>query len=212
MARAEFPSTIWTAIQAAPEKARAAVCDRYRAPVMSFLLARGVQAEDAEDLTQEVFLRVCGDGFLAKVAPSKGRFRALLLAVARNVLLKSHERRHRRREVPINPEADVPVGPVEPDEKFDRLWRQNLVREALKRLETEKDGPPYAAVIRLVKIDGKSYAEAAAKLKASVSDVTNWVFHGKQRMRFHLRELVMEYCSTAAEYKDEQELVLTDFR
>ncbi len=212
--RAEFPSTIWTAIQSAPEKARAAVCDRYRAPVLCFLLGRGVQAEDAEDLTQEVFIRVCGESFLKKVAPAKGRFRALLLAVAKNVLLKAREKSRRRREVPIVDEFEPASLPMERDEQFEGLWKQSLVREALERLKREETpgAPRYADVIRLVKLENLSYSEAAKKLGAGVTDVTNWVFHGKQRMRFHLRELVMAYCSTSAEYKDEQDLMLADYR
>ena len=212
--RAEFPSTIWTAIQAAPEKARASVCNLYREPVYAYLLRQGLQQEDAEDLTQEVFIRVCAEQFLKKVAPSKGKFRSLLLAVARNVILKSREKSRRRREVSIDVAFEPAALPAEQDPDFDRLWKQNLVREALVRLKKEAatGAPPYADVIRLVKLEGKSYADVAAKLGAAVSDVTNWVFHGKQRMRYHLRELVMAYCSTSVEYKQELEMMLVDFK
>ena len=73
-----FPSSIWTTIlEIRRDRGRVQeeVILRYRDPISGFIRSQGVEARDVEDLTQEVFLRVCSEGFLEKVDPARGRFR-----------------------------------------------------------------------------------------------------------------------------------------
>jgi RNA polymerase sigma-70 factor (ECF subfamily) len=189
-----FPSSVWTlmlSLKADPERMKELVVRRYREPVYLFLLRRVPRAEDAEDLTQEVFLRICADSFLQKVDPEKGKFRSLLLAVTRRVIA-SHQRhelaemRDRRRQVPLDDlelPADVPA-----EGEFDRLWVGNLMSQAMDRLKEE----PNLAALRL-QVQGKSYREIALELGRSESDVTNRIHRAKQRLRHEIETVIREY-------------------
>ena len=75
-----FPTTIWTTIHRAGEQDSLAlehVAERYRQPVLEFVRRRGFQGSDAEDICQDVFLRVLQGGVLAKADRDRGRNEAI---------------------------------------------------------------------------------------------------------------------------------------
>ncbi|MBI2898702.1 MAG: sigma-70 family RNA polymerase sigma factor [Planctomycetes bacterium] len=198
-----LPSTMWTCllqVRSDPERVKDLVVRRYRQPVVDFARAQGIPPEDAEDVAQEVFLRVCREEFLGKADRSKGRFRNLLLAVTRHVIA-SHRRhalagaRDRRREVALG-DFDLPAE-APPDAEFDRLWVRNLVGRAMERLRPD----PHFAALEL-QIGGKSYKEIAAALGRSEGDVTNHVHRAKLKLKAEIERLVGEYC-TAEEMPEE---------
>lgn len=84
----EFPTTAWTTIQAAKDRAGPdylAAMNRclvgYWKPVFCFLRARGYPLHRAEDLTQEFFLRFLQRGWIVRADPRRGRFRTFLLTI-----------------------------------------------------------------------------------------------------------------------------------
>jgi RNA polymerase sigma factor (sigma-70 family) len=168
--------------------------------VVEFARRQGLRDEDAEDVTQEVFLRVCGETFLRKADQIRGRFRTVLLAVTKHVIgsWRRHERagkRDRRREVSLEGiplPAELPADP-----EFDRLWVQNLMNQAMDRL---KDDPGIEA-LRL-QLGGLSYQEIADRLGRKVTDVTNFIHRAKGRLRREFERLIAEY-STREEVADE---------
>ena len=81
--------------QAADAEAIAALNDRFRAPLASYFLKRVDQAEDVDDLVQEVFLRLATRADLADVKQMDG----YLFATAANVL-----RDRFRRQAVLKPE------------------------------------------------------------------------------------------------------------
>ena len=189
-----FPSSVWTlllSIKHDPARVKELVVLRYREPVYQFIVRRVANHEDAEDLAQEVFLRICTDSFLEKVDPQKGKFRSLLLAVTRRVIA-SHQRqelaamRDRRRQVPLD-DLDLPAdAPAEGE--FDRLWVSNLMTQAMDRMKNE----PNLVALRL-QVQGKSYREIAAELGHSETDVTNHIHRAKQRLRHEVETVIREY-------------------
>jgi RNA polymerase sigma factor (sigma-70 family) len=131
-----FPETSWTTIRSAGERDRPALerfAEKYREPVLVFLRSRGLPDAEAQDLCQEVFLRLLKSETLAGADPSRGRFRSLLLAIAIHVQ-QDHRRRLRRepRGEPVEP-----VTAPERDESFDRSWALHLAERALARLREE---------------------------------------------------------------------------
>ncbi|HEX7896851.1 MAG TPA: sigma-70 family RNA polymerase sigma factor [Planctomycetota bacterium] len=190
----QFPTSVWSAIlsfRQDPERVKDLVVRRYRDPIFEFARRQGLTHEDAEDVAQEVFLRVCREEFLEKADRQKGKFRTLLLAVTRHVILQFRryelsERRDRRRQISLG-DFDVPAD-APADEEFDRLWVKNLVNQAMERL---KDDP----MIRALKLqmEGRSYQEIADALGKSVSDVTNYIHRSKDRLRRQIEELISEY-------------------
>src|SRR5438105_2586361 len=125
-----FPTTIWEDISSARKGSSRELdllLSRYRAPIVGFLRWKNVNIEEAEDLAQEVLIRVSHPGFLEKVDPAKGRFRSLLLAVTRNVLSEGKRRDHAERRgggARIVHESDFSDGATPLIEKAPaRAWR-----------------------------------------------------------------------------------------
>jgi RNA polymerase sigma factor (sigma-70 family) len=130
-----FPTTIWTTIRAAAGRDREAlerVAAEYRPPVLRFLRRRFSES-DAEDLCQDVFLRILAGDVLRKVDPTKGRFRSLILAIATHVI---QDRFRKARPEPR------PAEPVASD--FDCEWALYLAERAMERMK----GSPYYDVLR----------------------------------------------------------------
>jgi RNA polymerase sigma-70 factor (ECF subfamily) len=218
---APMPTTLWTQISAARRIGGDALEDllrKYRPPVYSFIRRMGADPSEADDLTQEVLLRVIEDDVLARADRAVGRFRSFLLAVVRHTVLsrRRHARRWKRggrvRHVPLHGpeeedfdvEAALAAPPVR-DEEFDALWVQNLVRLALDRLgeECARTGRPFHKALLLFTEQGLSYPEIAASLSGSRSDVKNWLHQARLRIRKYVLAAIREYSSSAAEYRDE---------
>ena len=82
--------------QRGDKKAFAALVELYQQTVYGFLRARLLDPSDAEDLTQEVFLRL----YLGREKLSRAKaVGSWLVGIARNVLREHVKRQHRRREV-----------------------------------------------------------------------------------------------------------------
>src|SRR5215472_4467476 len=82
----QFPTTRWTLVVAAGDpnrkEARSALvslCENYWYPLYAYLRRRGYPADQAQDLTQEFFIRVLEGRYVDRADPEKGRFRAFLL-------------------------------------------------------------------------------------------------------------------------------------
>src|SRR6201998_3542485 len=82
----QFPTTRWTLVVAAGDshrkEARSALvtlCENYWSPLYAYLRRRGCLADEAQDLTQEFFIRVLEGRYLDRADPKKGRFRSFIL-------------------------------------------------------------------------------------------------------------------------------------
>ncbi|HVE43126.1 MAG TPA: RNA polymerase sigma factor [Planctomycetota bacterium] len=209
-----FPTTFWSTIAERPDRARQELFTRYRTPVFNYILNQGYGESDADDLTQEVFLRIAREDFLRRADRSKGKFRSLVLAVTRHVILKERARQNRQKASPLGRDEldDVPwdFPPEEPeDQRFNTLWVQNLVRLALDRLLMERrpDGPRYYEALVLNQFQGLSYEDVARTLGARVSDIKNWIHYGKKKLKSHLIDHVKTYASGEAGLSEELEFV-----
>jgi hypothetical protein len=80
----QFPTTRWSLVVAAGDSQRkdarsalVSLCEHYWYPLYAYLRRRGYRAEEAQDLTQEFFIRVLEGRSLDRADPEKGRFRSL---------------------------------------------------------------------------------------------------------------------------------------
>jgi DNA-directed RNA polymerase specialized sigma24 family protein len=97
---AGFAATRWTMVLAAaggevsPDaaEAMAELCRIYWYPLYAYVRRRGYETHEAEDLTQEFFLRVLAKNYLAGVDREKGKFRAFLLASLKHFLANEWDR------------------------------------------------------------------------------------------------------------------------
>ncbi len=201
----DFQSTLWTLIRGADRGDEAALREfalKYRTPVVAYVTRRGF-AREADDLAQEVFLRVFQDRVLSKADPSRGRFRSLLLSVTRHVIGHHVERQlaRKRGAGEVGPlEGVEPAAPAS-DEAFDREWVGHLIEVALARLAREH--PAYHEALRRFLLEDASAAEAARALGRSEQDVHNHLHRGRKKLADYLREQVRDYSSSRADYDEE---------
>ena len=201
----DFQSTLWTVIRGADRGEEAALREfalKYRGPIVAYIARRGLP-NDAEDLAQEVFLRLLQDRVLAKADPSRGRFRSLLLAVTRHVIGHHRERESAQKRGSGNVRSldNVDVSSQEPDEHFDREWVGHLVEVALARLA--RAHPNYHDAIQRSVLDGASCADIAAPLGKTEGDIHNLIHRGKKKIADYLREQVQEYSLSREDYDEE---------
>ena len=201
----EFQSTLWTVIRGADRSEETALREfalKYRGPIVGYIARRGF-ANDAEDLAQEVFLRLLQDRVLSKADPSQGRFRSLLLAVTRHVLGKHREREsaQKRGGGQVRSLGDQDVSRDEPDEHFDREWVSHLVEVALARLAREH--PDYHQALQRSALDGIPCAQIATSLGKTEGDIHNWIHRGKKMLVDYLKDQVQEYSLSRQDYDEE---------
>ena len=186
-----FQTTIWSTIHKAGDRDPGALerfAERYRAPVLRFVRSRGFSENGAEDVCQEVFVRILAGDVLALADGSKGRFRSLMRAIATHVI---QDRRQRRKEIPV---ADLDPG--EDDPKFDREWILHLTEACLRRLREE--GSPYYEVLR-------------EHLSGNATDRNKlWIAHRK--LIALIRDQIALTCAGPAEFEEEVAYLSTFLR
>ncbi len=182
-----FPTTVWTVIRKAGANDRQALdgfAREYRPPVLRYIERRGFSASDAEDLCQEVFLRIFSSQVLARVDQDLGRFRSLVLAVTRHVLQHAHRKAGRGPER----EPDLPdLQGRDSDPDFDAAWILHLAERAMIRLEGADS--PYYEVLR-------------AHLSGAPQD-RNKLWIARKKLAAFIRDEVARTCSSPAQIEEE---------
>lgn len=129
--------------------ALAELCRAYWQPIYCFIRARGFPPEDAEDLTQGLFVTLLAPGALDRVDPRRGAFRNWLRAAARHYLCNELDRRRRKirggGQAPISIDSELAEEGLRlasceaqtPDRIFDRRWALMVTARALERVRAE---------------------------------------------------------------------------
>ncbi|MDF1810369.1 MAG: sigma-70 family RNA polymerase sigma factor [Phycisphaerales bacterium] len=105
---------------------------RYAPMVRSYCVKRGMRITDAEDVAQEVFLRITEHGFADRYDPAVGTFRSYLFRVTRSVA--SVVIRTVSEATEIQSEIDYS------EEEWNQVWKQEAVRLAIKSVEESVTG------------------------------------------------------------------------
>ena len=134
---------------------------------------------DAEDLTQEVFVRV----FRSLPSYTPGTFEGWLHRITTNLFLDMARRRQRIRFEGLGDQA---VGLLRDDEPtpaqvFDARHLDTDVQQALEAL-----APEYRAAVVLCDIEGLSYEEIAATLGVKLGTVRSRIHRGRAQLRVAL--------------------------
>ncbi len=202
-------------------EALATLCGIYWFPLYAYVRRQGHSADDAQDLTQEFFLRLLDKQTLRFADRERGRFRSFLLASMKNFLAKQWRRggaqkRGGGRSV-ISLDFDdgenryrlEPSHDVTPEKIFERQWALTLLERALTQLHVE-----FETRGRIELFDGlkmflggqKStvpYRELAAPLKLSEGAVKVAVHRMRRRYRALLREEVRQTIGAAEDVDEE---------
>lgn len=193
------------AVAAGDEAARSEFVAQYRPVVQRYLEGRGLGAE-AEDVAQEVFVRLVVKGGLSGVAQEKGSFRSYLFAVTRNAL-RDHLRRAQaqRRGGQVEIERLEREPSQEERQGFDREWLLGLLEVVLARLEREH--PNYYAAVRGFLLEERSQAEVAEALNQGIQDVRNHVHRGRRKLAEYVQEEIARYEREPGRFATEVEAV-----
>jgi RNA polymerase sigma-70 factor (ECF subfamily) len=135
---------------------------RYRRPLQRFFASYRLSADDIEDFTQEVFLRLASSG-LPRDLRSPGAF---VFTLARNLVRDRARRLHTRAAAASVTLDDVqlPCDSPTPEEALEHNEVLSRVLAALAALK-----PPTRQAFVRHRVDGSSYAEIANELGVSVS-------------------------------------------
>lgn len=169
---------------------------RYQGRLLTVLEHLVRDHDRAEDLAQEVFLRV----FRARHNYTPGaKFSTWLFTIANNVASNSRRDRSRRKEVRVNnhPESDTTDQPLDrlavaasglmPTRQLDKAEMAEIVRLAVDTLSERQ-----RLAVLLSKFEGMSYADIAATMGMSVQAIKSLL----SRARGNLKAVLEPYMQT----------------
>jgi RNA polymerase sigma factor (sigma-70 family) len=207
-----FQTTRWSLIlrARAGDAGGAAALDQllaaYWQPVYVFYRRLGAGRDAAADLTQGLFADLLARGDLAAAAPERGRFRAFLMACARNFW--SHERERaatarrggRRVHVPIDGDAAEAwlavrlVDGASAEAVFERRWAETVLERALGRLEQDEREAGRAAAFAALRsgLDGEAPAEPWAAVAARLGTGEGALRVALHRLRARFRTAITQ--------------------
>jgi RNA polymerase sigma-70 factor (ECF subfamily) len=196
------------------------LCESYWYPLYAYIRRRGYTTDEAQDLTQEFFLRVLEGRYFDRADPEKGRFRAFLLSSLKFFLADEMDRNRTQKRgggltaLPFeiaNAEAlyqREPAHEETPERIFERRWARALLDRVLDRLRGE--------FVRHGRLDHFNrlkayllghqdvpYAELARQLETSEGALKVGIHRLRKRYRDLLRAEVAETVTDASQVDGE---------
>ena len=229
--RSDFPTTRHSALLAlrsGDPATRSRSLDRlvasYWRPVYTYLRLRWRRSAcEAEEITQEFFLRSIDRDVFAGYDARRSRFRTFV-RVCLDRLVVDLERRERtwkrgrgqslsldfaaaERELAGVPSTD------DPERLFEAEWLRGLVRNAVDSLRAAclaKGKQIHFQVFERIHLGGErpSYAELAEELGLSLGDVTNRLSYARRELRAILLAALRDSSATAEELHEHAALLL----
>jgi RNA polymerase sigma factor (sigma-70 family) len=151
----DFPTTRWTLVTAAADpqrkEARSALvslCESYWYPLYAYIRRRGYPTDQAQDLTQEFFVRVLDGRYLDRADAERGRFRAFILTSLKFFLADEGDRHRAQKrgggnvlslEISSGEERYQrdPAHDETPERIFERRWALSMLDKVVDRLQAE---------------------------------------------------------------------------
>jgi len=223
-----FVTTHWSVILTArhenspgSKSALETLCQRYWYPSYAYVRRSGRTPADAQDLTQEFFLRLLEKDWLLAASPDQGRFRTfLLMALKRFMANEWHRSTAQKRgglQSPLSLDttdaeqryAGEPVTVFAPDEIYDRRWAMTLLDHALMQLQAEFAAAGKASEFESMKhwltADRGEipYDQLAAALQCSEGTARVAVHRFRKRFRQLFREAIASTVSDGDDVDEE---------
>jgi RNA polymerase sigma-70 factor (ECF subfamily) len=221
-----FETTRWSLVLAAggndsqaAREALSSLCQTYWYPLYAYLRRRGLDPEDARDLTQGFLASLIERQDFAGLRQDRGRFRAFLLASLRHYLSNwsARERTQKRgggwQIVPLeNAEGQYVIEPADhatPETLFERRWALTVVERLLADLRAEWSADGRAAEFDELKAcllghaPAGGYAAVAIRLGTTESAIKAAVHRLRRRFQSLLRERVAETVADEQDVDDE---------
>lgn len=174
-------ATLVVAVARSDQGALSELYRRYGAPVLGFARRMVRSPGLAEDVTQEIFLRLWNRP--ERFDAARGSLRAFLLADThgRSVdLIRSEEARRRREKGDDSRSSKMVVGV---EEEVETIIESGAVRDALAKLDESERKP-----IELAYFGGSTYRDVAAQLNTPEGTVKSRIRSGLVKLRVALDE------------------------
>jgi RNA polymerase sigma-70 factor, ECF subfamily len=184
-------------VKAGDEQSFALLLQRYRTPLINFLYRMVRNREQAEDLAQEVFLRVYRAR--ADYVPS-AKFTTWMFRIATNLALNAvRDSKYQRMEISIDApaSADTEEGDERPldiaekrpdiEQRLVAEVRSKMIRHAIEKLPEKQ-----RAAVLLHKYQELDYGEIAKILECSESALKSLLFRAYEALRVELAPLVAQ--------------------
>ncbi len=153
--------------------------DHFNDRLAAFIRSRVDDPEDAEDILQEVFLRIhCR----LDTVRDLDRLESWVYQIARNCIIDAYRKRSPTIELPETLEIATEDEPAEDDAHASLAPYIHELVEALPE--------PYRQALILTEFEGLSQKEMAQRLGISVSGAKSRV----QRARYQIREVILACC------------------
>jgi RNA polymerase sigma-70 factor (ECF subfamily) len=226
--RTQIATTQWSQVLAARDgsetearRALEGLCQTYWQPLYAYVRHRGASPDEASDLTQAYFTELLEKDLLADVDPTKGRFRAYLLATLRNFLSRDRTRAGRLKRgggtstLSLDMEAGEERYTVHPSEKmtpediFEHRWAVTVLDRAMARLERDSSFTGGEEQFRSLKpyltgdLPQQPYRQVAASLGMSEGAVKVAVHRLRKRFGEYLRLEIAETVVDPSDVDDE---------
>lgn len=195
-------------------------CHSYWRPVYAYVRWKGMDPEDAQDVTQEIFSSLFSSGKLESVSSERGRLRSFLKAVAKRHVAEfvRHSGRQKRGgdqiRLPfdiseIEGALDFEAGVPEPEASFDRKWAMELlarVEGQLRDYHVGRDRLRWFEVLfpyLTSDAEGMSYADLARELESKEGSIKVGIYRMRRKYRELLRAEIAATVETPEEIEEE---------
>jgi len=222
----QFPTTRWTMVVAAGDPNRkearsalVALCENYWYPLYAYLRRRGYPPDQAQDLTQEFFMRVLEGRYLNRADPEKGRFRSFILSSLKFFVADEEDRQRARKRggglpVPLEFSSGEeryqrePAHDETPERIFERRWALSVLDRVVEKLRDEfvRHGRPEHFERLKVFLLGHSdapYAALAHELNTSEGALKVAIHRLRKRYRELFRQEIADTVADPAEVESE---------
>ena len=222
----QFPATRWSLVVAAGDphrkEARSALvslCESYWYPLYAYLRRRGYSSDQAQDLTQEFFVRVIEGRYLDRAEPEKGRFRAFLLTSLKFFVADEEDRRRAHKRgggmvVPLEFSSGEeryqcePGHDETPERIYERRWALSVLDRVVEKLRNEfvQHGRPDHFERLKVFLLGQSdapYAALAQELNTSEGALKVAIHRLRKRYRELFRQEIADTVADPAAVESE---------
>lgn len=202
----------------------------YWRPVYGYLRLRwGRDRQDAEDLTQEFFLRAMEGDFFERYDPAIARFRTFLRTCLDGFMANTQRAANRQKRgggsvwLSLDfdlAEAELASVSVQGEAAMDQFFHQEWVRSVLTlsvsalKEHCEARGKPVAFEvfsrydINSVGSDRPTYQSLADALGQPVTQITNLLAYARKEFRRIVLEMLRELTASDAEFRAEAETLL----
>jgi len=221
-----FPTTRWTLVVAAANpgqkearSALASLCENYWYPLYAYLRRRGYSPDQAQDLTQEFFIRVLEGRYLYRADPQKGRFRAFILTSLKFFVADEEDRERAQKRggglvVPLEFASGEeryqrePAHDETPERIFERRWALSVLDRVVEKLRGEfvQHGRPEHFERLKVFLLGPSeapYAALAREMSTSEGAVKVAIHRLRKRYRDLFRKEIADTVADPGEVDSE---------